>query len=370
MVVNITTAGLSVPLGTTIVSITNNTAVLSNNVTGASGTATFEAVGPSDTSADGGGIVLRGTTNKTITWTDATDAWTISENVDIANTKQYRIGNVLIASNSQIGPSTGSFSLGAGVTASSLTSVGTLTSLTVQGTFTAANGVIANGVINANSGISLGDNDKVQFGASNDLEIYHDGNNTYIDEIGAGDLYIRSNKIRLQSGTSENLAVFTPDNSVELYYDNVKKFETTNAGATVTGDLTVSSTTNLNQITETVANAFNTSLTPSTGTLTVDTSVGTVVLGDLSASVTTWAFTNVPTTNSKATTITLIIDGDTAQTYGDACSVNGSAVSNGVKWSGGSAPTATNNFDIITFTIVKDSAGTINVFGSGNTDFS
>ncbi len=138
----------------------------------------------------------------------------------------------------------------------------------------------------------------------------------------------------------------------------------------VIGDSTVSGVTNLNQITETVVNTFTTTLAPSTGTLTVDTSLGTVVLGDLNASVTTWAFTNVPTANSKATTITLIIDGDTAQTYGDACNVNGSAVSGGVKWSGGSAPTATNNFDIITFTIVKDSAGTINVFGSGNTNFS
>lgn len=262
MVVSITTAGLSVPVGTTIVSITNNTAVLSNNVSGASGTATFNAVGPSDTSADGGGIVLKGTTDKSITWSDTTDAWTITEHVDLASGKQYRIGNVLIASGSQIGPSTGSFSLGAGVTASSLTSLGTLTSLTVNGT------------------------------------------------------------------------------------------------------------SNLKQITETVTNAFNTTLAPSTGTLTVDTSLGTVVLGDLNASVTTWAFTNVPAVNSKATTVTLIIDGDTAQTYGDACSVNGSAITGGVKWSGGSAPTATNNFDIITFTIVRDSAGTINVFGSGNTDFS
>jgi len=138
----------------------------------------------------------------------------------------------------------------------------------------------------------------------------------------------------------------------------------------VRGDVSIASTANLTQITETVVNAFNTTLSPSSGTLTVDTSLGTVVLGDLDASVTTWAFTNVPTANSKATTVTLIIDGDTAQTYGDACSVNGSAVSGGVKWSGGSAPTATNNFDIITFTIVKDSAGTINVFGSGNTNFS
>jgi hypothetical protein len=136
------------------------------------------------------------------------------------------------------------------------------------------------------------------------------------------------------------------------------------------GGLTVTTTTNLKQITETSVNNFNTSLAPSSGTLTVDTSAATVVLGDLNASVTTWAFTNVPTANNKATTVTLIIDGDTAQTYGDACNVNGSAVSGGVKWSGGSAPTATNNFDVITFTIVRDGAGTINVFGSGNTNFS
>ena len=133
MVVSITTAGISVPVDTTIVSITGNIATLSNVVTGSSGSATFNAIGPSDTSADGGGIILKGTTEKKITWTDATDAWTVTEHVDLANTKQYRIGNVLIASNSQIGPSTGSFSLGAGVTASSLTSVGTLSSLSVSG---------------------------------------------------------------------------------------------------------------------------------------------------------------------------------------------------------------------------------------------
>jgi hypothetical protein len=136
MVVSITTAGISVPVDTTIVSITGNIATLSNVVTGSSGSATFNAIGPSDTSADGGGIILKGTTEKKITWTDATDAWTVTEHVDLANTKQYRIGNVLIASNSQIGPSTGSFSLGAGVTSSSLTSVGTLSSLSVTGNLT------------------------------------------------------------------------------------------------------------------------------------------------------------------------------------------------------------------------------------------
>ena len=98
--------------------------------------------------------------------------------------------------------------------------------------------------------------------------------------------------------------------------------------------------------------------------------MGTVFLGDLDASVTTWAFTNVPTANGKATTITVIIDGDTAQTYGDACSVNGSSISGGIKWNGGSTPTATNNYDLITFSIVRDNSGTVIVFGSSDMNYS
>jgi hypothetical protein len=141
------------------------------------------------------------------------------------------------------------------------------------------------------------------------------------------------------------------------------------AGNTVT-TIQPNGTIHAIRYTETVANAFNTSLAPSSGTLTVDTSVGNAVLGALSASVTTWAFTNVPTDNSKITTVTAVLAGNASFTYGDACSVNGSAVSGGIRWSGGSAPTATANTDIITFVIVRDSAGTIRVFGSATTNFS
>jgi hypothetical protein len=127
------TAGINIPTGTTIVSIASNTATLSNVVNGSTGSATFEAIGPSDLSADGGGLVLKGTTDKSITWSDTTDAWTSTEHFDIPLSKEYRVGNILVAKNSQLGPSAGSWSLGAGVTFSSLTSVGTLSSLSVTG---------------------------------------------------------------------------------------------------------------------------------------------------------------------------------------------------------------------------------------------
>lgn len=147
-------------------------------------------------------------------------------------------------------------------------------------------------------------------------------------------------------------------------------FEIQNSSGTTLTLVQSDGTLHAKRYTETVANAFNTSLAPSSGTLTVDTSLGNVTLGALNASVTTWAFTNVPTENSKMASVTVIIDGNTSYTYGDACSVNGSSVTNGIMWAGGSAPTSTDNYDIIKFDLVKDSAGTINVFGYGTINFS
>jgi hypothetical protein len=73
---------------------------------------------PTDITADGGGITLKGATDKTFNWVDSTDAWTSSEHINLLSTKGYYInGNSVLTSNT----------LGAGVTISSLTSVGTIT---------------------------------------------------------------------------------------------------------------------------------------------------------------------------------------------------------------------------------------------------
>jgi hypothetical protein len=80
---------------------------------------------PTDAAADGGGITLKGTTDKTLNWVDATDAWTSSENFNLATGKVYEINGTSVLSAS---------TLGSGVTASSLTSVGTITSGVWNGT--------------------------------------------------------------------------------------------------------------------------------------------------------------------------------------------------------------------------------------------
>jgi hypothetical protein len=80
---------------------------------------------PSDANADGGGITLKGSTDKTFNWVDATDAWTSSEHINLASGKAYYVNG-----NSVLNGTT----LGAGVVSSSLTSVGTIATGVWQGT--------------------------------------------------------------------------------------------------------------------------------------------------------------------------------------------------------------------------------------------
>tara|TARA_Y100000114_G_scaffold131193_1_gene129250 strand:- start:21 stop:1067 length:1047 start_codon:yes stop_codon:yes gene_type:complete len=72
---------------------------------------------PSDAAASGGGITLKGTTDKTFNWIDADDSWTSSEHIELAANKFFRIDGVYVVSKT---------SLGGTVVSSSLTSVGTI----------------------------------------------------------------------------------------------------------------------------------------------------------------------------------------------------------------------------------------------------
>ena len=250
------TAGISVPGGTVISTITGDIITLSNSVTGA-GTATFTTQGADNSSADQGGIRLKGTTDKRIYYDNsrADKYWVMTENLELAFNKKLVINNQLALSTT---------TLGSTVVNSSLTSVGTLTGLTVDGA------------------ISLG-----------------------------------------------------------------------------------------GVVTEKVFNSYSTSLGASAGTLTVNIAGANTLLGTpTSNAITTWAFTGVGLTNGQSKTLTLVLDANTAATYGDACTVDGVAISTGVQWSGGSPPVATSNTDILTFVLIRDNSGVTKVFGQGNTDFS
>ena len=102
--------------------------------------------------------------------------------------------------------------------------------------------VTANHIATLTDNVLFNDNAQVKLGTGQDLLIYHDASNSYIEDNGTGDLRLKTNSgISLMAG-AEPMVVATGDGSVDLYHNNVKKFETTAAGATVTGVLTATVT--------------------------------------------------------------------------------------------------------------------------------
>ena len=103
---------------------------------------------------------------------------------------------------------------------------------------------LAGGTMTGTNGVVFPDNFYLNLGTSSDFEIYHDGNNSYLKDQGTGELILASNGtgIKLEKTSGEKMIHALTDGAVELYYDSVKKFETTLLGATVTGDLLVTGT--------------------------------------------------------------------------------------------------------------------------------
>ena len=97
------------------------------------------------------------------------------------------------------------------------------------------------GLITAREGIFIPDNKKLELGdasGSGELRIYHDSSDSYIQDAGTGDLIIKgSNNLDIKSAGDELKARFTTNGSVDLYFNDNKKLETTNTGAKVTGTL-------------------------------------------------------------------------------------------------------------------------------------
>ncbi len=124
---------------------------------------------------------------------------------------------------------------------------------------TAAQGTTADNALPKAGGtmtgnIVSGDNVKATYGASADLEIYHDGNDSKIVDKGTGNMLLLTNGnfyVQNEAG-SETIIRADVDGSVDLYYDNSKKFETTANGVTITGTgiaTTNTDTTNTGSVT-------------------------------------------------------------------------------------------------------------------------
>ena len=112
----------------------------------------------------------------------------------------------------------------------------------------------------AGDSLILSDNEKVILGTGSDLQIYHDGSNSYIDDVaggGTGDLYIKgSDAVRIltpalvvnNAANNESMLVATEDGAVSLYHNGSAKIATTSTGANVTGLLTSTTSANITQV--------------------------------------------------------------------------------------------------------------------------
>ena len=109
------------------------------------------------------------------------------------------------------------------------------------------------GVSTFQGNVNLGDGDRLRFGDGNDLQIYHDGggSGSIIEHDGGGSLYVRANgtsedlylragrNINIQPSGGEDGIRLLLNGAVELYHDDVKKFETTGVGVTIYDTLNV-----------------------------------------------------------------------------------------------------------------------------------
>jgi hypothetical protein len=154
---------LSIGAATGTATINNAEVVISGNLTVSGTTTTINSttltvddknielgsVGtPTDTTANGGGITLKGATDKTLNWVSSTSAWTSSEDFNLLTGKVYEINGTSVLS---------ATTLGSGVTGSSLTSVGTIATGVWNGTaITGQYG--GTGVNNSGKTITIGGN--------------------------------------------------------------------------------------------------------------------------------------------------------------------------------------------------------------------
>ena len=142
--------------------------------------------------------------------------------------------------------SDGDVIVGSGITVSpdgDIFATGVTTSTTFVGNLTGnVTGNISGGTVAGSTGtftshVSLGDSDELRLGdaTGGDLKIYHDGNNSAINDVGTGSLYIQgSDNIFFRDyDTSENHIVMTKNGAVDLYHNGTIKLSTTSAGVTI-----------------------------------------------------------------------------------------------------------------------------------------
>ena len=103
-----------------------------------------------------------------------------------------------------------------------------------------ATGTVSFAGLGTTGDVTFGDNDKAIFGVSSDLQIYHDGSNSYIEDTGSGVLFIKGTAGVYLRGkdSNEDLGRFLENGAVDLYFNGASRLSTTSTGIDVTGTVT------------------------------------------------------------------------------------------------------------------------------------
>lgn len=349
---------------------------------------------PSNTTADGGGLTLKGATDKTIIWDNANANWTSSENWNLATGKTYKIANVTLLS------PTG---LGSTVVNSSLQTVGTLTSLASSGVISTSDTTSASSVagsIKTNGGISALGNLYVAStgqiaGALSVTDTTASSSATTgalkvsggVGVAGAAWVGGAANVAGVLTAASTAAATSTSTGALivsggagiagNLYAAQLYEGSSRVAGPTVATTFTAKQT--FAGISGQAAIKFTSAVEPitvsataATGTIAFDASLQSIVYYTANASanftINVWAgstnsINTLMATGEAITLVFMCTNGGTAY-YQTGFQIDGSAVT--PKWSGGTAPSSGNasSIDVYTYTITKTAASTYTVLAS------
>jgi len=120
----------------------------------------------------------------------------------------------------------------------------TFNNVTIEGTLTFDGDIDINSDLTISGNLYLPDNSKAIFGNNDDLQIYHDGTDSIIEDVGTGNLDIKTNGtyILLRNTDGNNLAYFETGGGSHLYWNGAsglgRKLQTTATGIDVTGTVT------------------------------------------------------------------------------------------------------------------------------------
>ena len=173
------------------------------------------------------------------------------EALAITNAHLHTVANIAHSKLADSGASAGSYGSSTAIPSITVNAKGTITSISqtsIDTDLLADTTPQLGGNLDVNGkNITFGDSsgssdDRLTFGASADLQIYHSGSHSFIDDTGTGNLKLRSNNFRVSNADESKVsATFQAAGAAELYHNNSKKLETKSDGVLITGELEASS---------------------------------------------------------------------------------------------------------------------------------